>query len=62
KPALADLAVAKLGPIRERFAELMADTAAIDAILEDGAARARALAGPTLASAHAALGLFQAAR
>lgn len=62
KPALADLAVAKLEPIRERFAELMADTDAIDAILEDGAARARALARPTLASAHSALGLFQAAR
>jgi tryptophanyl-tRNA synthetase len=62
KPALADLAVARIGPIRSRFAELMADTTAIDAILEDGAARARALAAPTLASAHAALGLFQAAR
>ena len=62
KPTLADLAVAKLGPIRERFAELMADTAAIDAILEEGAGRARAMAVPTLEATHAALGLFPASR
>jgi tryptophanyl-tRNA synthetase len=58
KPALADLAVAKLSPIRTRFAELMEDVGAIDAILEDGAARARALAAPTLKAAQDALGLF----
>ncbi len=58
KPALADLLVRELSPIRARFVELRADTAAIDAILDDGAARARALAQPTLAAAHAALGLF----
>ena len=58
KPALADLAVAKLSPIRTRFAGLMKDVDAIDAILEDGAARARALAAPTLKAAQEALGLF----
>ena len=57
KPALADLAVAKLSPIRARFAELMQDVPAIDRILDDGAARARKLAAPTLAAAHQALGL-----
>ena len=57
KPALAELAVARLSPIRARFAGLMADTDAIDAILEAGAARARVLAQPTLDAARAALGL-----
>jgi tryptophanyl-tRNA synthetase len=57
KPALADLAVAALSPIRARFAELMRDVAAIDAILDAGAARARSLAAPTLAAAQTALGL-----
>ncbi len=57
KPALADLTVAKLSPIRARFAALMQDVDAIDAILDAGAERARALAGPTLAAAQDALGL-----
>ncbi|MEQ1687821.1 MAG: tryptophan--tRNA ligase [Sphingopyxis sp.] len=57
KPALADLAIARLAPMRARFVELKADEAAIDAILDAGAARARELAAPTLAAAHAALGL-----
>ncbi len=60
KPALADLAIARLSPIRERFLALREDSAAIDAILEAGAGRARALAAPTLAAAHAALGLHSA--
>ena len=58
KPALADLAIACIGPIRGRFAALIADEAAIDDILVDGAARARALAAPTLGAAQAALGLL----
>ncbi len=58
KPALADLAVAKLAPMRARFAALMEDVDAIDAILNDGAARARSLAAPTLKAAQEALGLF----
>lgn len=57
KPALAELAIARLAPMRERFVELKSDAAAIDAILDAGAARARDLAAPTLAAAHAALGL-----
>jgi tryptophanyl-tRNA synthetase len=59
KPALADLAVAKLGPIRDRFVELSRDKAAIDAILRDGAARARAAAQPTVDATYAALGLLR---
>ncbi|MEQ1725517.1 MAG: tryptophan--tRNA ligase [Sphingopyxis sp.] len=57
KPALAELAIARLAPMRKRFVDLKSDTAAIDAILDAGAARARALAAPTLAAAHAAQGL-----
>jgi tryptophanyl-tRNA synthetase len=58
KPALADLVISKLAPIRDRFIDLKTDSAAIDAILEAGSARARDLAAPTLAKAQAALGLF----
>lgn len=57
KPALGELLVETLRPIATRFAELRADPAAIDAALEAGAARASALARPTLDAAYAALGL-----
>lgn len=59
KPALADLAVAKLSPIRDRYEDLRKDTAAIDALLADGAARARTAAQPTVDTAYAALGLLR---
>jgi len=49
KPALVDLAVAKLGPISAEMARLMADPAEIDRILGKGAARAEAIAAPILA-------------
>lgn len=57
KPALGELLVETLRPIATRFSELKADPAAIDAALEDGAARASALARPTIDAAYAALGL-----
>jgi len=57
KPALAERLVETLRPIRARFLELKGDTAALDAVLERGAERARALAAPTLQSAYNALGL-----
>jgi tryptophanyl-tRNA synthetase len=57
KPVLADLLVAELDPIARRLRDLASDPARIDGMLEDGAARARALAEPTLAAAHQALGL-----
>ena len=59
KPALADLAVSTLSPIRERFEELRKDQVAIDAILVDGAERARTLAQPTVDAAYSALGLLR---
>ncbi|MFN4039730.1 MAG: tryptophan--tRNA ligase [Erythrobacter sp.] len=59
KPALADLLVATLGPIRERFVELKQDREALDAILARGAARARERGMPTLNATYAALGLVR---
>jgi tryptophanyl-tRNA synthetase len=60
KPALADLTIAKIGPIRDRFMALKSDSTAIDAILADGSARARTIAASTLTKAQDALGLFPA--
>lgn len=57
KPALGELLVETLRPIATRLNQLKADPAAIDAALEQGAARASALARPTLDAAYAALGL-----
>jgi tryptophanyl-tRNA synthetase len=57
KPALGELLVETLRPIATRLSQLKADPAAIDAALETGAARAKALAQPTLDAAYAALGL-----
>ena len=57
KPALADLAVSVLGPIRERLTRLLDDRAAVGAQLARGAERANALAAPTLLAAQKAVGL-----
>ena len=57
KPDLADLAVAKLGPIRNTMVRLLDDRAAIDAILNKGAEKARDLAAPVLRRAQEAMGL-----
>ncbi|WP_420607516.1 tryptophan--tRNA ligase [Novosphingopyxis sp.] len=59
KPALADLTVAKLAPISERFNALKDDANAIDAILDRGAGKAAATGSPILASAYQALGLLR---
>ena len=48
KAALTDLAVAKLGPIGAEMKRLLHDPAAIDAVLADGAERARELARQTM--------------
>ncbi|MCA6218258.1 tryptophan--tRNA ligase [Ideonella sp. B7] len=52
----------QIGPMRARYEALMAHPEEIEAILQKGAARARALAGPTLARLRQAVGLrpFQA--
>jgi tryptophanyl-tRNA synthetase len=59
KPALGELLVETLRPISGRFRELSGDREMLGAILARGAARARELASPTLASAYAALGLVR---
>ncbi len=59
KPALADLAVAKLAPISEEMTRLMDDPAEIDRILADGAVRARAIAAPILAQTYDIVGLLR---
>jgi tryptophanyl-tRNA synthetase len=48
KPALADLAVAKLGPVGGEMRRLMGDPGHIDQILANGAARAEAIARPIM--------------
>jgi len=57
KPALADLAVAVLGPIRDRIMRLQGEDEAIGQALAKGAARANAIAAPTLLAAQRAVGL-----
>src|SRR3569623_1996345 len=57
KPALADLAVAKLGTLRDRLTHLLGDRAAVSAALVKGAEQANALAQPTLKATQAAMGL-----
>jgi tryptophanyl-tRNA synthetase len=48
---------AQIGPMRARYAELMAHPEQIEQILQQGAAKARALAAPLLAELRAAVGL-----
>jgi tryptophanyl-tRNA synthetase len=48
KSALADLAVAQLGPITAEMNRLLSDARYIDSVLEDGAARAAAIAAPIM--------------
>ncbi|HVU20776.1 MAG TPA: tryptophan--tRNA ligase [Rhizomicrobium sp.] len=48
KNALADLTVAKVAPIADEMRRLLADTAEIDRILRDGAAKARTIAAPIM--------------
>ena len=58
KPALAEALVARLAPISAEMRRLMADPAEIDAILRDGAGRARAIAEPVMAETRRIVGLW----
>ncbi len=60
KPLLADLAVAKLGPISTEMTRLMRDPAQIDQVLAEGAARARDIAAPILARTYEIVGMVGA--
>jgi len=57
KPALAELLVETMRPIKTRLDSLREDPAELDAILERGADKAAALAKPTLDAAYDAVGL-----
>ncbi|MGB3502018.1 MAG: tryptophan--tRNA ligase [Mesorhizobium sp.] len=59
KPALADLAVAKLAPIAGEMRRLMADPGHIDAVLRDGGERAGKLAEMTMKDVRSIIGLLQ---
>ncbi|MCR6644821.1 MAG: tryptophan--tRNA ligase [Terricaulis sp.] len=60
KPALAEALSAKLSPIAAEMRRLTADTAALDAILKDGAEKARAVAAPIMAEVRDVVGLWRA--
>jgi len=59
KPALADLAVAKLAPIAAEMRRLNADIGALDAILRDGADRAAAIAAPIMDDVRRIVGFWR---
>ncbi|NDC58644.1 MAG: tryptophan--tRNA ligase [Alphaproteobacteria bacterium] len=59
KPALADLAVAKLAPIAGEMRRLSSDPAALDAILRDGADRANAIAAPIMDDVRRIVGFWR---
>ncbi|SNS13829.1 tryptophan--tRNA ligase [Antarctobacter heliothermus] len=59
KPALADLAVAKLEPISTEMKRLTADPGEIDAILRRGSERAREIAAPILAKTYEIVGMVR---
>jgi tryptophanyl-tRNA synthetase len=59
KPALADLAVAKLSPITSEMSRLMKDPAEIDRIIGQGAARADAIARPIVDQVYDIIGMIR---
>jgi tryptophanyl-tRNA synthetase len=59
KPALADLATAKLGPIAAEMRRLRADQTALDAILRNGAERANAIAEPIMDEVRQIVGFWR---
>ena len=59
KPALADLAVAKLAPITTEMSRLMKDPAEIDRILGEGANRAELIARPIVDQVYDIVGMIR---
>ena len=59
KDELTELAVEKLGPIANEMRRLTADPGAVDAILRQGAEKARALSAPVLREVYEAVGLLR---
>ncbi len=59
KAVLTDLAVATLGQIGGEMKRLLADPAEIDAVLADGARRARAITQPIMAEVEDIVGFLR---
>ena len=59
KPALADLAVTKLGPVADTMRRLMNDPAEVDRVLKDGAQRANAIAQPVMEEVRKVIGFWR---
>ena len=59
KSALADLTVAKLGPIRTEIIRLKGEPAYVDSVLAEGAEKARAIARPNMDAVKDVLGLVR---
>jgi tryptophanyl-tRNA synthetase len=57
KQAVGDAVVDFLAPVRERYAELRADEGALEAVLQEGAERARVLAEETMVEVRRAMGV-----
>ena len=60
KPALAEALSSKLAPIAAEMRRLNADQGALDAILKDGAEKARAVAAPIMAEVRDVVGFWRA--
>lgn len=58
KEDLAELAIAKIAPIGDEMRRLNDDPGAVDAVLADGAARARAIAEPIMAEVRKLVGFL----
>ncbi|MFJ2513984.1 tryptophan--tRNA ligase [Streptomyces griseoviridis] len=58
KRETADAVVEVLRPVRDRHQELCADPSYVEEVLRDGAAKARAMARPTVDAAYRAIGLL----
>jgi tryptophanyl-tRNA synthetase len=59
KPALADLAVTKLGPVADTMRRLMNDPAEVDGVLRNGAERANAIAQPIMEDVRRVVGFWR---
>jgi tryptophanyl-tRNA synthetase len=60
KKDLAEVVVSAFAPIRERTEKMLADEAQLDRLLAHGAARARQVAGPTMATVRDRIGFLRA--
>jgi tryptophanyl-tRNA synthetase len=58
KKDLAEVVVAAFAPVREKTERILADEAALDRLLADGAARARRVAGQTMTAVRDRMGLL----